>query len=173
MEDCRIKIIYALSPAAKGKIERPYRWLQDRIIRECVRENVIDIAHAQRILDRELKRYNFHQVHSTTGEIPYIRFQRALDSGKSLFRQFVIPKPYLLTKDIFCLRTNRTVDNYRTTSLGNMKFKLNCYDGRTSANIRFLPIAENLIELRFWHQDKLIDVRKVKKSDLKLSTFHL
>lgn len=173
MEECQIKITYALSPATKGKVERPYRWLQDRIIRECVRENVKDIAHAQRILDRLLKRYNFKQVHSTTGEIPYIRFQRALDQGRSLFRQFVIPKPYLLTKDIFCLRTNRVFNNYREASLGSKKFKLNCYDGRTSVNIRFLPIGNNLVELRFWLKDKLIDVRKVKKSDLRLSTFHL
>jgi len=26
-------VIYALSPQAKGKIERPYRWMQDRIVR--------------------------------------------------------------------------------------------------------------------------------------------
>jgi hypothetical protein len=173
MENCNIKVTYALSPAAKGKVERPYRWMQDRVIRSCVRENVKDIKHAQRILDYELKRYNFKQVHSTTDEIPYIRFQRALDSGKSLFRQFVIPKPFLLVKDIFCLRTDRVVDNYRTVSLGSKKFKLNCYDGRVSVNIRFLPIQDNLVELRFWHQQKLIDVRKVKKSDLNLSTFHL
>ena len=173
MQDCNIKVTYALSPQAKGKVERSYRWAQDRVVRSCVRENVKDIAHAQRILDFEIRRYNFKQVHSTTGEIPYIRFKRALNTGKSLFRQFVVPKPFLLVKDIFCLRTNRTVDNYRKTSLGNKTFKLNCYDGRVSVNIRFLPIGKNLVELRFWHKEKLIDVRRVKKTDLKLSTFHL
>ena len=136
-------------------------------------ENVKDIAHAQRVLDYELKRYNFKQIHSTTGEIPYIRFQKALDEGKSLFRQFVVPKPFLLIKDIFCLRADRTIDNYRTTSIGNKKFKLNCHDGRVSVNVRFLPIGKNLVELRFWYKDKLIDVRRVKKSELKLSSFHL
>lgn len=173
MEDLNIKIIYALSPQAKGKVERPYRWLQDRLIRECVREDVKTIAHAQRILDSIVYRYNYKQVHSTTGEIPNIRFQNALASGKSLFRQFVIPKPFLLPKDIFCLRTDRLVDNYRTVSFGSMKFKLNCPDGRVSVNIRFLPIKDNLVELRFWYKNKLLDVRKVKKSDLKLSSFHL
>ena len=154
LEDCNVKVIYALSPAAKGKVERPYRWMQDRVIRTCVRENVKDIKHAQSILDYEVKRYNHKQIHSTTKEIPYIRFKRAISAKKTLFRQFVIPKPFLLTKDIFCLRTKRTVDNYRTTSLGNKKFKLNCYDGRVSVNIRFLPINNNLVELRFWHKDK-------------------
>jgi len=31
-----VDVGYALSPQAKGKVERPYRWLQDRIVRTCV-----------------------------------------------------------------------------------------------------------------------------------------
>jgi len=46
MRDCGVKVIHALSPAAKGKVERPYGWMQDRLIRTCVRENVTDIRHA-------------------------------------------------------------------------------------------------------------------------------
>ncbi|RMG66667.1 MAG: transposase, partial [Nitrospirae bacterium] len=37
LDDCGVKIVYALSPQAKGKIERPFGWLQDRLIRTCVR----------------------------------------------------------------------------------------------------------------------------------------
>ena len=40
IKDCQIKPVYALSPQAKGKIERPYGWLQDHLIRTCIRENV-------------------------------------------------------------------------------------------------------------------------------------
>ena len=36
LDDCRVKITYALSPQAKGKIERPYRWIQDRLVRTCL-----------------------------------------------------------------------------------------------------------------------------------------
>ena len=31
IKECQIKPIYALSPQAKGKIERPYGWLQDHL----------------------------------------------------------------------------------------------------------------------------------------------
>jgi hypothetical protein len=41
-----VKVTYALSPQAKGKIERPYGWLQDRLIRTCVREDATDITIA-------------------------------------------------------------------------------------------------------------------------------
>jgi len=37
LDDCYVKVTYALSPQAKGKIEHPYQWLQDRLVRTCVR----------------------------------------------------------------------------------------------------------------------------------------
>jgi hypothetical protein len=48
-----VKVTYALSPQAKGKMERPYGWLQDRLIRTCVREDINDIKPAQQILRQE------------------------------------------------------------------------------------------------------------------------
>ncbi|MDD5015349.1 MAG: hypothetical protein PHW73_09700 [Atribacterota bacterium] len=46
MDECRVKEIYALSPQAKGKIERPYTWIQDRLVRTCYRENIRVIKEA-------------------------------------------------------------------------------------------------------------------------------
>src|SRR4030043_1258098 len=120
LEDCNVKVTYALSPQAKGKIERPYRWLQDGLIRTCVREDIADIKQAQRVLNHELYRYNHQQLHSTTKEIPYLRFQRALKQRQSLFREFTIKPPYQSVKDIFCLRMDRTIDPYRRISINNL-----------------------------------------------------
>ena len=117
LQDCNVKVTYALSPQAKGKIERPYGWLQDRLVRICVREDITDIQPAQQILRQEIHRYNYRQVHSTTQEIPYFRFQRALKEKRSLFREFKITPPYQSVKDIFCLRMDRTVDPYRHISI--------------------------------------------------------
>jgi len=69
-----VGVIYALSPQAKGKVERPYRWLQDRIVRTCIYEQISEMEDGRSVLRDELNRYNNHQVHSTTGEIPSIRF---------------------------------------------------------------------------------------------------
>jgi transposase len=85
LQDCNVKVIHSLSPQARGKIERPYGWLQSHLIRTCVREDVTKIQQAQNILNRELRRYNYHQVHSTTQEIPYLRFQKAFKEKRSLF----------------------------------------------------------------------------------------
>ncbi len=52
--DCQVKVINALSPQAKGKVERPYGWIQDHLVRICARENVTTIAQANQILQREV-----------------------------------------------------------------------------------------------------------------------
>jgi len=165
LQDCNVKVTYALSPQAKGKMERPYGWLQDHLIRTCVREDVAQIKPAQQILRQELYRYNYRQVHSTTQEIPYFRFQKALKQKQSLFREFKIQPPFQSAKDIFCLRMDRTVDPYRRVSINHMQFKLHADPGK-QVNLRIYPLNDQLIEIRFWCEGKLTDTYKVKTSDL-------
>jgi transposase len=166
LEDCNVKVTYALSPQAKGKIERPYGWLQDRLVRICVREDIADIQPAQQILRQEIHRYNYRQVHSTTQEIPYFRFQRALKEKRSLFREFKITPPYQSVKDIFCLRMDRIVDPYRHISITPLQFKVHA-DPHKQINLRIYPLNDNISEIRFWCEGKLIDIKKVKNSEIK------
>ena len=167
MGDCNIKVTYALSPQAKGKIERPYGWLQDRVIRTCVRDNVTDIKQAQGVLNQEVHRYNYKQLHSTTQEVPCFRFQRALKEKRSLFREFRVKPPFQSVKDIFCLRINRTIDPYRRISINNLQLKVNNATPRKIVTLRIYPFSNDISEVRFWCDDNLIDVQRVKNSDLK------
>jgi hypothetical protein len=171
MHDCNIKVSYALSPQAKGKIERPYGWLQDRIVRTCVREDVTDIRDAQKVLAREIHRYNYRQVHSTTQEVPYFRFQRALEEKRSLFREFKIRPPYQSVKDIFCLRIERTINPYRRISINNLQLKVNNATPRKRVTLRIYPLNNDISEVRFWCDDNLIDIQRVKNSNLKAVHF--
>ena len=156
---------------AKGKMERPYGWLQDRLVRTCARENITDIRQAQRVLSQEVYRYNNRQVHSTTQEIPYVRLQRALDDKKSLFREFKIKPPYQSIKDIFCLRLNRTINPYRKISLNNLQLKLNGAVPGNTVNLRIYPMSRGIAEVRFWCNDEFIDVQRVKNSDIRTVHF--
>jgi len=171
LDDCTVKVTYALSPQAKGKIERPYRWLQDRIVRTCAREHVADIKHGNRILDQEMNRYNYHQIHSTTGEVPYHRFQRAMKEKLSFFREFAIKPPFLSTKDIFCLRLNRTADAYRQISINNVPLKVNNLNPYEPVNLRIYPLNSTFSEVRFWSNGNLLDVQKLKNDILKTVHF--
>jgi len=167
MDDCNIKVTYALSPQAKGKIERPYGWLQDRLVRTCVREDVADIREAQRVLAHEVYRYNYRQVHSTTQEVPYFRLQRALEEKQSLFREFTVRPPFQSVKDIFCLRVERSVDPYRKISIHNLQLKVNNATPRKRITLRIYRLNNTISEVRFWCDDTLIDIQRVKNSDLK------
>lgn len=161
--DCQVKVINALSPQAKGKVERPYRWIQDHVVRICAREKIITIPPANQILFREVHEYNFKRIHSTTGEIPYLRYQRALKENKNVLRQFLIPPPYQSIRDIFCFRFNRTVDAYRTVSINNLKLRFNNAPIHEEVNLRVYPYATgDLSEVRFWYKGKLLDIQKVK-----------
>ena len=165
LKECGIKPIYALSPQAKGKVERPYGWLQDHLVRTCIRENVKDIKHAQRILNWERDQYNYKRIHSTTREIPSRRFNSALEAKKSLFRTWAIPKPFLSYKDIFAMRIERTVDNYHCVMFRNERVRLSDVEPRRSVDIRAYVLDENFFELRFWYNGKLIKVERMKIKD--------
>jgi len=168
LNDCRVKALYALSPQAKGKVERPYQWIQDHVVRSCVRDGVIDIKDGQDILNEEIKAYNFKRVHSTTREVPYYRYKKAKEE-KSLWRSFEVPSPFKSTKDIFCTRLNRKADGYRTLTLNRTKLRVNGVNPYDDIEIRIYRQNEEVSELRFWRKEELLDVQKLKNRDISLT----
>jgi len=172
LHDCRVDPLYALSPQAKGKIERPYGWLQDRLVRTCARENVKLIEEARQVLRCEVDRYNNHQVHSTTGEIPSVRFQRAQQEKLSLFREFMIPPPFRSTKDVFCLLAERVVNPYRKISFNNLEFKLSGASVRDTIQLRIVPNRQKgTAEIRFWRDSDFLGTEKIRLEDVDLVHF--
>jgi transposase len=150
-------VVYALSPQAKGKIERPYRWLQDRIVRTCALEQITSLADARLVLREEVHRYNYLQVHSTTHEIPALRFEKARKENRSLFRPFMLPAPFTSAKDIFCIRHKRVADGYRKISVAGHSFQIPGIDPRVDVDLHFVPDeTKNLVEIRFWVSRKLV-----------------
>jgi hypothetical protein len=152
-----VDVTYALSPQAKGKVERPYRWLQDRIVRTCALEKLTSLDDVRSVLRNEVDRYNNHQVHSTTGEIPNLRFENARKSGTSLFRPFSLPKPYASPKDVFCLRDTRTLNGYRRISLFNQEIDVPHVPLRENVELHMIPnFGKQILEVRIWWNKKLV-----------------
>ncbi len=152
-----VDVIYALSAQAKGKIERPYRWLQDRIVRTCALEHLTTIDDGRAVLKEELERYNNHQVHSTTGEIPSLRFASARTAGSNLFHPLSLPKPYTSPKDVFCLRETRVVNGYRRVSLFNHEIEVPNVPLREEVEIHLIPnAAKQVMDIRIWWSQKMV-----------------
>jgi transposase len=157
MRILRVDVTYALSPQAKGKIERPYRWLQDRIVRTCALESLSSLDEVRGVLHDEVDRYNNHQVHSTTGEIPNIRFENARSSGNTFFRPFSLPKPYTSTKDVFCLRDTRRVNGYRRISVFDREIEVPHVPLREEVELHLIPDPEkHAMEIRIWFEKKMV-----------------
>jgi len=152
-----VDVTYALSPQAKGKVERPYRWLQDRMVRTCLYEGISDIEGGRSVLRDEIARYNNHQVHSTTREIPSIRFERALKSGNSLFRKFSIPKPYTSPLDVFCLREQRMVNGYRKILLFKHQIEVPKVPLYEYVDVHMVPDIDKLVmHIRIWWNEQMV-----------------
>jgi transposase len=150
-------VVYAMSPQAKGKIERPYRWLQDRIVRTCALNKITTLADTGNVLLEEVHRYNYHQVHSTTQEIPALRFEKARQENRSLFRSFTLPKPFSSTKDVFCIHHDRVADGYRRISIAGISLQIQKIDPRQDVELHFVPDqSNNQVEIRVWASNLLV-----------------
>jgi hypothetical protein len=153
----KVNVTYALSPQAKGKVERPYRWLQDRIVRTCALEKLSSFEDVRAVLQDEVKRYNEYQVHSTTGEIPRVRFEQARQAGNSLFRPFALPKPYTSLKDVFCLHTTRIVNGYRKISFVSQEIEVPHVPLRETVDLHIVPdLEKRSLEVRIWWQKHMV-----------------
>jgi hypothetical protein len=157
MRVLHVDVSYALSPQAKGKVERPYRWLQDRIVRTCFLDKISTLKNARSVLQEELDRYNNHQVHSTTKEIPNIRFEKATAAGNSLFRPFSLPKPYTSPDDVFCLHLRRRVDGYRRISLFNHSIPVPNAPLHEYVDLHLVPdTLKQIMGIRIWYNDRIL-----------------
>jgi hypothetical protein len=172
LKDIGIEPVYALSPQAKGKIERPYQWLQDRMVRTCMREKVTTVAGGRDVLYHLVNQYNWHWRHSTTGEIPMERYQDAIREKQSLWRPLDLKPPYADVKDIFCLRAKRIVDPYRNVSINKLKLSVPGVSPRQEVELRISPdYAKGVTEVRFWFKGTCTGRVAVKNQELPVVQF--
>ncbi len=92
---------------AKGKIERKFGYLQDRIPYLCERYKIKNLTQANKIVVPEVVNYyNELHRHHETGEIPDQRWNKALKEGRSYLR----PLPQKISLDHhFALHYERTL----------------------------------------------------------------
>lgn len=95
LQELGIKIIHADSPQAKGRVERLFGTLQDRLIKEMRLVKIKTIDEANEFLEHYLPRYNeqFSKIALKEGDL-----HNPLPDGVDL-------------REIFCLKDIRTINN--------------------------------------------------------------
>lgn len=95
LAELEIEVIHANSPQAKGRVERLFKTLQDRLVREMRLKGIKSVNEANEFLTTYLPKYNR-------------RFRKEAASEADLHR----PAPHMRELDrIFSIREERTVKN--------------------------------------------------------------
>jgi transposase len=101
-------IIHANSPQAKGRVERLFRTLQDRLVKEMRLSGITGVDEANEFLKTFLPKYNR-------------KFKKPAASGADLHR----PAPHSRELDrILCLKEERTVRNDFTVIYGSKLYQI-------------------------------------------------
>jgi uncharacterized membrane protein len=166
--DCGSEPVYALSPQAKGKAERPYGWLQDRIVRTAAKENLTTITELRTVLRDLVTQYNTKWVHSTTKEIPLNRFEKALNNQHCLFKPLQLAQPNRHINDIFCLRAQRVVNSYRKILLDGVELVVPKGVPRQTVDLHLVPdTRNNILGVRFWQGEFFLGSQNIPLKDFK------
>src|ERR1019366_1548421 len=65
-----VKLLYAPTPQAKGKIERRHDYWQKRLPPLLAADHIVELEGANRLLDQLLPHVNQHEIHRELGTTP-------------------------------------------------------------------------------------------------------
>jgi transposase len=125
LEELDIQLIPAYSPQAKGRVERLFGTLQDRLVKELRRANACSLEEANHVLDTFLPRFN-------------ARFKKEAAQPGSAYREWPTIQQSctsfgrLRPDDVFCFKFTRVVANDNTISFSGHKLQIPPGPGRLS-----------------------------------------
>ncbi len=81
-----VKLRYAPTPQAKGKIERRHDYWQKRLVPLFAADRILEITGANQLLAQLVPHANQHEVHRELGQTPQAAHQQALAEKRSVIR---------------------------------------------------------------------------------------
>ena len=154
LDEIDIELIWARSPQAKGRVERLFETLQDRLVKELRLRDISDIQTANEFLKAE-----YIEKHNQ-------KFAVLAQSESDLHRSF---KGYNLDR-IFCLKGVRNIANDMTVRYKNNLFLLEKKQPTLIFPKNKIEVWESLDgEITFHLRDYQINIRKIDERPIKLS----
>ncbi len=128
MQELGITSIAALSPEAKGRIERLWGTLQDRLVSELRLSRVSTIAEANSMLDRFIRSHNK-------------RFSVPAAQPASAYRK---PPASAMSDDVFCFKYRRTVGKDNVVRFARHRLQIAPSNGRSSYAYSIVNVHEHM-----------------------------
>ena len=108
LDDLGIQLLQADSPQAKGRVERLFDTLQDRLVKALREAQAHTLTEANQVLQEYLPRHN----------------RRFMKKAAQVGSAFVPWPPQLAPNEMFCFRYQRTVRNDNTISFDNVALQI-------------------------------------------------
>ena len=141
MKEFGVNVIHADSPQAKGRVERLFRTLQDRLVKEMRLEKISTIEEANKFLVRYLSRHNK-------------KFAVKPAKQSDLHRE--IPKGTNLDS-ILCRKTQRVLRNDLT-----VEYKSKLYQIKDKVNARKIVIQERMSGRKIMmYKNKILQFKEI------------
>lgn len=153
MKELGVEIIYAHSPQAKGRVERAFGTLQDRLIREMRLHNISTIEEGNAFIRTYLPKHN--QKYSVEPQNPH-NAHRPLNNNKPL-------------KYILCFKHKRIVSKCLEVNYENKIYQIQ--DDKTTHHLRKrkIDVIETLDgEIRFEHHGKAVKFKEYNTATFKV-----
>ncbi len=108
LDELAVELIEAMSPQAKGRVERLFGTLQDRLVKELREAGASTMAEANRVLLAYLPKFNAH-------------FCVQAAQPSSAYRPWPVD---LRREELFCFKHRRTVNNDNTISFDGKRLQI-------------------------------------------------
>lgn len=152
MQDIGTEVIFAHSPQAKGRVERLFSTLQDRLVKELRLANIKTISSANEFLKKYLPKFNK-------------QFGKEAKEKSSYFK--TVPRDFDY-KWTFSVRDQRTISNDFTIRWKNRLFLVK--NQTLTLKKQKIQIKQALTgELKFETKHKIIDVKEITEKDYRLA----
>jgi len=151
LQELGITHIKALTPQAKGRIERLFETLQDRWVVELRLRHIHTIEEANRVLPALIRKHNqLFAVKPADPESAYV----LLNEGQDL-------------ECILCYREKRTVGSGETVSYGGKTYKIATKNAKPTIPVKTrVEVRETLNGERFiWYKGEKYPLEEVEKPD--------
>ena len=144
MKEFGVKVIHADSPQAKGRVERLFRTLQDRLVKEMRLENISTMEDANKFLARYLPKHNK---------------KFAVKPAKQCDLHREIPQGTKLDR-ILCRKTQRVLRNDLTVKYNNKLYQI-----KDKLNARKIVIEEKINGTKIMtYKNKVLKFKEITSS---------
>ena len=139
LDELGIELIIAHSPQAKGRVERLWGTLQDRLVKVLRKAGASNLEEANQVLQKYLPGFNQRfSVKPQEDETAYVPWPQELQ-----------------VEDFFCFKFWRTVANDNTIALDGHRLQIPPGEGKTSYAHKQVEVRQHLdghLEIRYQNQ---------------------